>query len=156
MTRRLTARLVESLGPGRYSDGTGMGLMLWVSDTGARSWVQRLRVNGRRRDLGLGPFPLITLAEARSIAHENKKSTTQGGDPFLDRRRLREEAASRLTFAEAANRTRDELTPTWRGKKEPHAFLSSLGTYVFPYFGTTNISDITSAEIRRAVQRCPI
>lgn len=154
MAKRLTARSVESLGPGRHSDGTGIGLMLWVSETGARSWVQRLRVHGRRRDMGLGPYPLVTLAEARDLAQANKKASLQGRDPFSEKRRLKEEAARRLTFAEAAERTRDELAPTWRGKKEPQAFLSSLKTYAFPYFGNTDVADITSADIRRAVLAC--
>jgi len=67
---------------------------------------------------------------------------------------LKEEAARRLTFAQAAERTRDELAPTWRGKKEPQAFLSSLKTYAFPYFGNAYVADITSADIRRAVLAC--
>lgn len=154
MAKRLTARSVESLGPGRYSDGTGTGLMLWVSQTGARSWVQRLRVHGRRRDMGLGPYPLLTLAEARELAHSNKRAVLQGGDPFLEMKRSKEVAARRLTFAEAAERTRDEIAPTWRGKKEPQAFISSLKTYAFPYFGNANVADITSADIRRAVLAC--
>ncbi|WP_209509453.1 tyrosine-type recombinase/integrase [Ruegeria sp. HKCCE4150] len=154
MAKRLTARSIESLGPGRYSDGTGIGLMLWVSDTGARSWVQRLRVHGRRRDMGLGSYPLVTLAEARDLAQANKKAAVQGRDPFSEKRRLKKEAARRLTFAEAAERTRDELAPTWRGKKEPQAFLSSLKTYAFPYFGNTAVVEITSADIRRAVLAC--
>lgn len=154
MPNRMTARSVESLGPGRYSDGTGNGLMLWVSENGARSWVQRLRVNGRRRDLGLGPFPLVTLAEARDLAHANKKAVLQGRDPFAEKQRKKEESARRLTFAEAAVRTRDELAPTWRGKKEPQAFLSSLRTYAFPYFGNTSVEEVTSADIRRAVLAC--
>ena len=151
MPNRMTMRSVESLGTGRHSDGTGIGLMLWVSDSGSRSWVQRLRVNGRRRDLGLGPYPLISLAEARDLAHANKKAVLQGRDPFAEKKRRKEEAARRLTFAEAAVRTRDELASTWRGKKEPQAFLSSLKTYAFPYFGNISIEEVTSADIRRAV-----
>ncbi len=51
-------------------------------------------------------------------------------------------------------RTRDELAPSWKGKKEPQAFLSSLTTYVFPHFGNTDVADVTSADIRRAVLAC--
>lgn len=104
--------------------------------------------------MGLGSYPLVTLAEARDLAQANKRAVVQGRDPFSEKRRLKEEAARRLTFAEAAERTRDELAPTWRGKKEPQAFLSSLKTYAFPYFGNTDVVEITSADIRRAVLAC--
>ena len=104
--------------------------------------------------MGLGPYPLITLAEARELAQTNKRAALKGHDPFSEKRRKKAEAARRLTFAEAAERTRDELAPTWRGKKEPQAFLSSLKTYACPYFGNTEVAEITSADIRRAVLAC--
>ena len=56
MGKRLTVKMVESLGLGRYSDGDGTGLMLWINKTGARSWVQRLRIDGKRHDIGLGGY----------------------------------------------------------------------------------------------------
>jgi integrase len=104
--------------------------------------------------MGLGPYPLITLAEARELAQTNKRAALKGQDPFSEKRRNKAEAARRLTFAEAAERTRDELAPSWRGKKEPQAFLSSLKTYAFPYFGNTEVAEISSADIRRAVLAC--
>ncbi|MEQ8899537.1 MAG: tyrosine-type recombinase/integrase [Roseovarius sp.] len=154
MGTRLTARAVENVGPGRHSDGSGFGLMLWVSETGARTWVQRIRINGRRRDIGIGGYPLVTLADARNIAFENKRAVQQGRDPIAEKRKAQADAARRLTFAEAAERARDELTPSWKGKKETQAFLSSLKTYAFPYFGNYDIAAVTSADIRRAVLAC--
>jgi predicted RNase H-related nuclease YkuK (DUF458 family) len=50
----LTARKVETAAPGRYVDGRG--LMLVVKPSGAKSWVLRYQLNGRRRDMGLGPL----------------------------------------------------------------------------------------------------
>jgi integrase len=104
--------------------------------------------------MGLGPYPLITLAEARELAQTNKRAALKGHDPFSEKRRKKVEAARRLTFAEAAERARDELAPAWRGKREPQAFLSSLKTYAFPYFGNAEMAEITSADIRRAVLAC--
>lgn len=153
-TKRLTAKSVTALGPGRHSDGSGLGLMLWVSPSGSRSWVQRLTVYGKRRDIGIGGFPVVSLAEARDRALENKRMIQMGIDPLAERRRAKERASKRTTFAEAALRTRDELAPSWKGKKEAAAFLSSLSTYAFPFFGNADVSEITSADIRRAVLAC--
>jgi hypothetical protein len=61
--KTLTDRAVRTAGAGRYGDGTVKGLMLVVRDSGARSWVLRYQVGGRRRDMGLGPYPEIGLAE---------------------------------------------------------------------------------------------
>jgi hypothetical protein len=59
----LSVRKVQTAKPGRHSDGRG--LMLLVKASGARSWVLRYQLKGRRRDMGLGPYPEVTLAEAR-------------------------------------------------------------------------------------------
>ena len=154
MVKRLTVKSVENLGPGRYSDGAGNGLMLWVNPSGARMWVQRVTVGGKRRDLGLGGFPIVTLAMARELALENKRTVQRGGDPLAERRRAKAESAKRMTFVEATERTCAELAPTWKSAKEPKAFLSSLRTYAFPFFGAENVADVTSGQIRRAVLSC--
>ncbi len=85
---RLTVKgLAKLTAPGRYGDGNG--LYLFVQRTGARSWVQRLVVNGRRRDIGLGSARFVTLAEARDQAFENRKTARRGGDPFAGKREHR-------------------------------------------------------------------
>ena len=66
--------------PGRYCDGHG--LYLEVQPSGSRSWVQRLAVGGRRREIGLGSFPLVSLDEARAEAFANRKLARAGGDPW--------------------------------------------------------------------------
>jgi hypothetical protein len=154
VAKQLTVKAVENLGPGRYSDGGGTGLMLWVSQTGARTWVQRVTVGGKRRDLGLGGFPIVPLAVARELALENKRIVQRGGDPVAEKRRAKAEAANRMTFSEAAERTCAELAPTWKSTKEPKAFLSSLRTYAFPYFGNEDVAEVSSGQIRRAVLAC--
>lgn len=92
MAKRLTAAFVRSTKPGRYYDEHG--LMLRVLPTGAKHWVWRGTVRGRRVDLGLGRFPYTSLAEARQRAFEYRKLSREGGDP----RALRTAAP---TFADA-------------------------------------------------------
>ncbi|HEX6012518.1 MAG TPA: Arm DNA-binding domain-containing protein [Geminicoccaceae bacterium] len=69
---KLTARSVETAGPGTHEDGRGLRLV--VKPGGSRSWVLRYQIAGRRRDLGLGPFPEITLARAREKALEARRA----------------------------------------------------------------------------------
>ena len=67
--------------PGRHADGAG--LYLFKRPSGACQWVQRIVIHGRRRDLGLGPYPRVSLAEARRVALDNRGLTRAGGDPAL-------------------------------------------------------------------------
>ena len=80
---------------GRHCDGNG--LYLHVEPTGSRRWEQRIVIRGKRRTLGLGGFPLVSLAEARTVALENRKVARAGGDPLAAKR----VAASIPTFAQA-------------------------------------------------------
>ena len=99
----LSARMVRHAGPGSYVDGNG--LMLRVRDSGSRSWVQRIMVHGRRIDIGLGNAELVSLADARRIAADNRAVARTGGDP----RRART-----IPFADAEPRAMAEKAETWR------------------------------------------
>ena len=76
----LNARKVETALPGRHGDGRG--LFLYVKASGPRSWVLRYQVAGRRRDLGLGAYPDVSLAMARERAVEARRLIAEGGDPI--------------------------------------------------------------------------
>ena len=77
---KLTALAARTLSkPGRHGDGDG--LYLNVAPSGSKSWVQRIVVDGRRRDIGLGPYPAVSLARARAITHDNRTAVAEGRDP---------------------------------------------------------------------------
>ncbi|RYH07742.1 site-specific integrase [Tropicimonas sp. IMCC6043] len=146
--KALTAAFVKLVTePGKYHDGKGTGLFLLVKPTGGRFWLQRITIRGKRRELGLGSPPVVTLAEAREQALENKRMVRSGGDPLREKRR----AKAVLTFEEAARKTHAELSPTWKNPKDRAAFLSTLETYIFPHFGSVPLPDVTSADIRQAI-----
>lgn len=146
--KKLTAAFVSSArDPGKYHDGKGTGLFLLVKPSGARSWVQRIVIRGKRREMGLGSPPVVSLAEAREQALDNKRVARAGGDPLSDKRQAR----AVLTFAEAARKTHAELSPTWKNPKDRAAFLSTLETYIFPRFGSVLLPDVTSADVRQAI-----
>ena len=107
---RLTDVKVRSLKePGRYGDVPGSTLYLVVAPGGSKSWVQRLAVDGRRRDIGLGGWPLTSLREARERAFLNRKLARDGGDPLALKRR-----AGVPTFEQAAGRTFEANRGRWR------------------------------------------
>ena len=67
------SKLNSRLAPGRYHDGRGTGLNVLVKKSGAKFWVQRYTVRGKRHDLGLGSYPSVSLADARQKAIQNKQ-----------------------------------------------------------------------------------
>ena len=137
----LSPAFVRSAPPGRHADGNG--LYLYVQPSGARSWIQRLAVRGRRRELGLGSAALVSLAEAREEALANRKLARAGGDPLAARRRAR----GMPTFAEAALRVLEQKRPGWRSAKHPHTWLTSLERHVFPRIGARPVCEVTSADV---------
>ena len=139
--KRLTAGFVRTVAPGRYCDG--QGLYLYVQSSGTRSWVQRLVIHGRRRDLGLGSVALVPLAEARETARVNRKLAREGGDPLTEKRR----AEGTPTFAEAARRVLEQKRAGWRNGRHPQSWWTSLERYAFPRIGARPVSDVTSAEV---------
>lgn len=142
--KALSAALVRTVrAPGKYHDGGGLGLYLRVERNGARFWVQRITVRGRRRELGLGSPPLVSLAEARVRAFGNRKLASDGGDPLQAKR----EAAAVLTFAEAARKVHELHKPTWKNAKHAAQFLATLETYAFPRLGGLKVADVTTADV---------
>ena len=71
--------------PGLYAVGGVAGLQLQVTKSGARSWVLRVRVGSKRRDIGLGGYPSVSLAQAREKARETRELIGKGIDPALAR-----------------------------------------------------------------------
>ncbi len=128
--------------PGRYGDGHGLYLL--VTPTGARCWVQRLVIRGRRRELGLGGFPLVTLAEAREKAFDNRRLARSGGDPLTEKRKDQ----GMPTFEEAAARVIEINRPSWKnGGRSEAQWESSLRDYVFLRLGKCTVSEITTADV---------
>ena len=126
---------------GRYCDGNG--LYLDVRPTGSRGWIQRLTIRGRRTELGLGGFPLVSLKEAREKAFANRKLARDGGDPLADKRR----AESTPTFEEAGRRVWNQLRPGWRSPQHAQLWMGSLERHVFPRIGEMPVSEVTSADV---------
>lgn len=140
--KALTAVAVRSANPGRHADGNG--LHLEVDESGARRWMVRLMVQGRRRDIGLGSTSLVSLAEARNIAIDMRLAR-DGGDPLAERRKSRRVVP---TFAEAARACHEEHKGNWKNGKHADQWLNTLETYAFPVIGTMSVAQVGGPEVR--------
>ena len=142
---KLTALKVKALQkPGRYGDGAGLYLV--VRPSGSKSWVQRAMVDGRRRDMGLGGYPVVSLAVARERAAANLTAVAVGHDPQAERRR-----PGLPTFREAAQRYIEANKARWRSTKTAVNWQGSLEMYAYPVFGDTRIDRITQADVLKAL-----
>ena len=144
----LSAAVVRTIMiPGTYSDGNG--LTLRVEPGGTKHWVQRLTVGGRRRNIGLGSFPTVSLADARELAAENRRLIRQGRDPFAEKRRAAEELRRPAvpTFAEAAESVIDMRRPTWSNAKHAAQWTNTLATYAHPVIGRKAVDQVTTADV---------
>ena len=136
-----TAAWVRSVTePGKYGDVHG--LILRVQPSGSKQWIWRGTVGGRRRDLGLGGYPYVTLAEARAKAFEYRRAARAGEDPaglYSD---------GIPTFSEAAEAVIALHAGKWKpGGKSEGQWRSSLATYVVPVIGTKGVDEVTTADV---------
>lgn len=143
---KATVKQVEAIrAAGRHS--IGGGLLLVVSASGSRSWIARVRdPRGHRRDIGLGSFPGVGLAEARERVDELKRQVRNQLDPVAEKRKGRHTAIP--TFEAAAAKAHDEQKSGWRNEKHRAQWLSSLKAYAFPAIGKLRVDVITAAMVR--------
>lgn len=144
---KLTKRQVDSLPPGRHSDGGGLYLL--VKPSGARSWMVRLTVKGQRNaagaplrtDLGLGGTSYVDLQEARETAMRYRGMARRGVNP-------RDTAPETVpTFEQLARIVHSERLPTWRNAKHADQFINTLRDYAFPKIGPRQVNEIGQPEI---------
>jgi hypothetical protein len=139
----LTDRTVRTAGPGRHSDGTVKGLMLVVRPNGSRAWVLRYQRGGRRRDMGLGPYPEIGLADAREKALDARRLVKRDGkDPIAERGR-----AKIKTFKEVAEALIESKRPCWRNAKHAAQWKSTLETYACPKLSSLNVQAVDTDAV---------
>ena len=161
---RLTTKKVEHAKPGRHSDGDG--LMLLVKPTGGKSWILRVQMSGKRRDIGLGSvsdfdgkitigdeIPLLdkrvlTLAEARLKAATLRHFAKAGRDPVAE---LRKDRSPVRSFAQAAAETHRKMKPQW-SEKTATAFIVSLEQHAIPMLGAMPINEIDPKAIANTLQ----
>ena len=144
MQNRLDGKCLAKLKPGMHSDGNGLALK--VQRSGSRSWVQRLKVrHGPNINLGLGGYPVVGLAEARTVALENKRKARQGINP---------RSPEVQTFVKVAKRwLAQKLTenPDWY---EAPLWERRMAQYVRPRIGNRPIDSIEAQDVTAIRDKC--
>jgi integrase len=155
--KELTALEVKRLErPGFHAVGNPPGLLHRITDTGAKGWVLRVSVAGKRRHYGLGSYPGVPLAEARERAREIMDRLWRGIDPIAEKNAAddarRTEEAKRLTFAKAARLCHDTKKDGFRNVKHRADWLRSLEMYAFPLIGDLPVSAIERAHVESVLE----
>ena len=144
---RLTSSFIKTAPVGKHCDGAGLWLV--KRDDGGAQWVQRVTVHGRRREMGLGGYPSLGLAEARKLAGRWRDMAAAGRDPVKEREAeeraaRREDISLGIITADAFEARKAEL----KGDGTAGRWLSPLAIHVLPKLGKVPVTDLDQRDIR--------
>ncbi|WP_346763299.1 Arm DNA-binding domain-containing protein [Tabrizicola caldifontis] len=146
--------------PGRgrnavFAVGGVSGLLLQIAPSGAKSWILRATVGQKRRDIGLGGYPDVTLAQARERAREAKEKIWRGIDPVEERKAAKAALAASqrrgMVFAAAFGRYADAKLSELGSDADRIRWKSSLERYALPHIGDMLVGDLTVQDMLRVL-----
>jgi integrase len=139
-----------------FSVGGVQGLMLQITPTGSKSWLLRTPVGGKRRHIGLGGYPTVTLAQARERARAELEKVWQGVDPVEERKaqrsRLQAEQKRGLIFEKAVKKFLESKLTEFKNSKHRDQWHSTLTTYANPELGKMLVGDIGIQDVLRVLE----
>jgi integrase len=148
--KRLTdAKVRATQRRGLYNDGDGLNLK--VTDTGSKSWILRFKIAKRSYSMGLGPYPEVTLAEARKAAGDAHGLIRAGVNP-IEARRARNEPPQVVTFSEAAARYIAAHEQSWKNAKHREQWRNTLATYASPVIGKKDVASIGLDDVLKILE----
>lgn len=135
-----------------HAVGGVSGLLLQVTPTGAKTWLLRTKVGAKRRSIGLGGFPDVSLADARKKAQLLKDKIAEGIDPVEEkkatRRALIAAQLSTMTFDRAMSDYIDMKSQEFKNPRQRQQWENSLTTYAVPMLGKIPVREIELAHIK--------
>ncbi len=149
---KLTALAVSKEGRRGYH-GDGGGLWLQVSKSGTKSWIFRYARHGKTRNLGLGPYPDVTLKTARDKATELRAALAHGVDPMAERAAAKAQAASRMTFDQCSAAYIAAHRGGWKNPKHAEQWTNTLATYASPIIGSLDVAHVDTQHVVRILER---
>lgn len=156
--KRLSFRVDPGTGEAleaRYPVGGVSGLLLRITATGSKQWILRVKIGNRRPDIGLGPYPEISLAQARDKAREVKEKIRNGIDPLEEKRALKRsllaEQISTLTFQKAMEEYIRMKSKEFRNPRQEKQWTNSLTTYAIPHLGEMPVREIELPHIKQVL-----
>ncbi|WP_250865614.1 site-specific integrase [Caballeronia sp. INSB1] len=142
--------------PGLHMVGKVAGLALQVTPAGSRSWILRAMVGGKRREIGLGAYPAVSLKEAHEKAQAKRDEIVAGIDPVLARKeaasRLRASQALEMTFEDAAKRFMDAKSHEWKNAKHGEQWKNTLAEYAYPLIGKMMVRHIGREHVLQVLE----
>ena len=142
-------RVQKTARAGKHHDNRGHGLYLLVSTDGRKRWEQRITVGGRRRTLGLGRYPDVSLCDARQRALRNYLLVYDGVDPLVHKR---EQKRSVPTFAEAVEQVIELRRSDWSSSQMEKQWRRSLECHVFLTLGHLLVSEIQTQDVVKVLK----
>lgn len=139
---RLSARKVATARAGKYEDGDGLRLV--VAKTGSRRWVLRFTLRGKRREMGLGGYPEISLDGARKEAAHYRRLAREGRNPVVARKQERQTIP---TFTACAARYIHAHRHGWSNPRHARQWVRTLKTYARPVIGTKAVDEISTEDV---------
>lgn len=158
---KLTSKAVESLRRKGLvgKTGDGQGLYFQISRSGASSWIFRYKREGRSREMGLGPYPAVTLADARQGAADQRKLLAAGVDPLNARDLAWEAKRERQRQAEARSKTFRTLAIEFQAthgagwsEKWRKGWIRKLELYAFPVLGEKPAADVQTEDVLKVLK----
>ena len=149
MAKLSATKVAGKLAVGLHGDGGG--LYLRVQQAG-KSWIFRYRFAGKRRDMGLGKYPDVSLADARRRAEEARRKLAAQVDPIGAARAAAAEAGGIPSFREAAERYIAAHEDGWRNPKHRQQWTNTLATYALPRIGSLSVADIAVGDVMRVLE----
>lgn len=144
-------------GSGLHFVGGVPGLALQILPTGGRTWILRVVIAGRRRDMGLGGFPEVGLAQARTKAAELREQIRAGRDPLAEvraaRSALHAAAESALTFRQASEKFIEAHRPSWSNPKHAAQWGNTLEHYAYTTIGHLDVNHVSVAHILKILEQ---
>lgn len=145
---KLTDTKVAKAKPGKHGDGRNLWLI--VSPTGAKRWEFRYTLDGKSREMSLGPVDLLCLDDARDKALELRKAIRNGTDPLTVRSQSK--TRRKITFKEVAEDTITALIPSWTNAKSEGQWRHTLTAYAYPKVGEMSVADITTDDVYNVLE----
>ena len=132
--------------PDRHPVGGVAGLHLYCKPSGSRSWVLRVKIGDKRKDIGLGSYPSVSLKTARELAREHRLTIKSGNDPIAEQRAKKEallaEQSQQITFEEFARKFIAKESKNYKTPQQVRHLSQRLRDFAFPYIGHLYIKDI--------------
>ena len=145
---KLNAAAIKNLKVGSHSDGDGVTLR--VAAGGSRQFYFRKMVNGKRKDYPLGPWPTLTLAQARMKAGELRVAILNGENPLEEKEAEKKKAAT-PTFRTAAERTFAAISPRWKNAKVSANWIERLEKHAMPILADLPVDEIGREHVLKVL-----